>query len=207
MNNVALPQYITDAAQDEQEITAFADLLTSEGVKSYLEIGSKFGGSLWRAANALPKGSRIVAVDLPAGTKAWPASRKSLAACIEKLIELGYDAHLIWGNSMDPAVINRVRALGPFDACLIDADHRWDQSNPEPNGVQADFLNYGPMCRMVAFHDLAWKRAPEWVGTRIDVPEFWASIKGDYERTEEFIFCPTGKNNGIGVLWRDDADA
>jgi hypothetical protein len=57
------------------------------------------------------------------------------------------------------------------------------------------------MCRLVAFHDIAWRRAPEWVGVRIDVPEFWDSIKGDY-RHEEFKFCPTGKNNGIGVLWR-----
>ena len=194
--------YLTEAAQDEQEITAFCDLLAKEGVTSYLEIGSKFGGSLWRAANALPKGSRIVAVDLPAGTKAWPASRLSLAACIEKLKEIGYDAHLIWGNSTDPATIEQVRALGPFDAMLIDADHRWDRSNPKPNGVQADFVNYGPMGRMIAFHDLAWRRAPDWVGTRIDVPEFWASIKDDY-RHEEIILCPTGKNNGIGVLWRE----
>jgi hypothetical protein len=202
MNNLALPHYITDMAQDEGEIAAFCDLLASEGVTSYLEIGSKFGGSLWRAANALPKGSRIVAVDLPAGTKAWPASRKSLAACVEKLKEIGYDAHLIWGNSNDPAVIEQVRALGPYDACLIDADHRWDQSNPAPNGVAADWVNYGPMSRMVAFHDLAWVRAPDWVGTRINVPEFWASIKGGFDRTQEIILCPTGKNNGIGVLWR-----
>lgn len=58
------------------------------------------------------------------------------------------------------------------------------------------------MGRIVAFHDLAWRRAPEWVGTRIDVPELWASIKGSFARTEEIILCPTGKNNGIGVLWR-----
>jgi hypothetical protein len=56
--------------------------------------------------------------------------------------------------------------------------------------VAADSKNYGPIGRIIAFHDLAWKRAPEWVGTRIDVPEFWASIKGDYQH-EEFKFCPT----------------
>jgi predicted O-methyltransferase YrrM len=194
--------YLTEAAQDEREITAYCDLLGAEGVRSYLEVGSKFGGSLWRAANALPKGSRIVSVDLPAGTKAWPASRLSLAACVEKLKEIGYDAHLIWGNSTDPATIEAVRALGPFDAMLIDADHRWDSTRPEPNGVAADWVNYARMGRMVAFHDIAWKRAPEWVGMRINVPEFWASIRSDYARTQEFCFDETGKNNGIGVLWR-----
>lgn len=196
------PRYIRNMAQDEAEITAFAALLTREGVGSYLEIGSKFGGSLWRAANALPKGSRIVSVDMPGGTKAWRDSEASLKECHAELQKLGYETHAIWGNSMDPAVIAQVASLGPFDAALIDADHRWDSSNPEPNGVQADFVNYGPKAKIVAFHDLAWKRAPEWEGTRIDVPEFWASIKGDYQRTEEIILCPTGKNNGIGVLWR-----
>jgi cephalosporin hydroxylase len=188
-------RYLTDAAQDEAEIAAFCALLASEGVTSYLEVGSKFGGSLWRVANALPKGSRIVAVDLPGGTKAWKESEASLKACVLALVDLGYDARIIWGNSMDPAVIEQVAALGPFDAALLDADHRLP-------GVTADFANYGPMASIVAFHDLAWRRAPEWVGTRIDVPQFWASIKGDYARTEEIILCPTGKNNGIGVLWR-----
>lgn len=196
-------KYLTDAAQDEAEITAFCDLLAGEGVTSYLEVGSKFGGSLWRVAKALPVGSRIVAVDMPNGTKAWPESRLSLKACVTRLCAEGYDARIIWGNSTDPKIIEEVRALGPFDACLIDADHRWNPSNPHPNGVQADWLNYGPMAKIVAFHDLAWKRAPDWVGTRINVPEFWQSIKGDFERTEKIILCPTGKNNGIGVLWRD----
>lgn len=202
MGACLMGQYLTDAAQDPAEIAAFCDLLKREQVGSYLEVGSKFGGSLWLAATALPKGSRIVAVDLPSGTKAWTASRLSLVACIEELNRIGYDAQVIWGNSMDPVVIEQVRALGPFDAMLIDADHRWDRNNPAPNGVQADFLNYAPMGKIVAFHDLAWHRAPEWVGTRINVPEFWESIKGGY-RHEEIILCPTGKNNGIGVLWRD----
>jgi cephalosporin hydroxylase len=188
-------RYLTDAAQDPAEIAAFCDLLKREGVTSYLEIGSKFGGSLWRAANALPKGSRIVSVDMPGGTKAWKESEASLKECHAALMAKGYETHAIWGNSMDPAIIEQARALGPFSAALIDADHRMA-------GVTADFANYGPMAKIVAFHDLAWKRAPEWVGTRIDVPEFWASIKGDYQRTEEIILCPTGKNNGIGVLWR-----
>ncbi len=189
-------RYLTDAAQDPAEIAAFCALLKRERAGSYLEIGSKYGGSLWLAANALPPGSRIVAVDMPLGTKAWKESSASLTACIAQLMGRGYDARVIWGNSTDPAVIAQVRALGPFDAALIDADHRLP-------GVTADFANYGPMANIVAFHDLAWRRAPEWVGTRIDVPQFWASIKGDYQRTEEIILCPTGKNNGIGVLWRN----
>jgi hypothetical protein len=45
-------------------------------------------------------------------------------------------------------------------------------------------------------------RAKEWEGVRIDVPEFWDVIKRDF-RHKEIKLCPTGKNNGIGVLWKD----
>lgn len=180
--------------QVDEEINALAHVLKVEGVKSYLEIGSKFGGSLRIAADAMPIGSRIVAVDLPKGTKAWPQSKAALEALIEELSSKGYDTHLIWGNSMASDVIAKVKALGPYDCIFVDADHRLP-------GVTADWDNYGSMGRIVAFHDIAWHRAPEWIGTRIDVPEFWNSIKDEF-RHQEFKFCPTGKNNGIGVLWR-----
>lgn len=188
------PVYETSIAQVEQEISLLAGLMRNEGIKSYLEIGSKYGGSLWRVARELQPGARIVSVDLPNGTKAWAESSVSLKACVARLCADCHDARIIWGNSMDPAVIEQVRALGPFDAILIDADHRMP-------GVTADWKNYGPMGRIVAFHDIAWHRAADWVGTRIDVPEFWNSIKGDYVH-QELKFCPTGKSNGIGVLWR-----
>lgn len=185
---------MTTILQDEAEIAAFVELLHRERITSYLEIGSKFGGSLNRVAEILPERSKIVSVDLPNGTKAWPESKLSLESLIDSLKAHGHEAHLIWGNSADPEVIAKVKALGPFDAILIDADHRLA-------GVTADWKNYGPLGRIVAFHDIAWHRAPEWQGTRIDVPEFWDSIKDAYQY-EEIVLCPTGKNNGIGVLWR-----
>lgn len=187
-------KYLTEIAQVPEEIDAFADLLRNEGALSYLEIGSKFGGSLWKIANALPKGSRIVSVDLPNGTKAWSESSQSLLACVTALKLAGYDAKVIWGNSTYAEVVGQVAAECPFDAILIDADHRLP-------GVTADWINYGPMGTIVAFHDIGWSRAPDWQGMRIDVPEFWNSVKGGYQH-REFKFCKSGKNNGIGVLWR-----
>lgn len=180
--------------QVEAEIDGLADIVRREGCRSLLEIGSKFGGSLDRVARGMPKGSRIVSVDLPKGTRLWHQSEPALKAEVAGLVRDGYDARIIWGDSTDKAVVEKVRALGPFDAVFIDADHRLP-------GVTSDWTNYGQMGRIVAFHDINWHRAPEWVGTRIDVPEFWEGIKGDY-RHEEFRLCPTGKNNGIGVLWR-----
>lgn len=182
--------------QDEREIAEYCNVLRAEEVSLYLEIGSKFGGSLWRAAQAMPKGSRIVAIDLPNGTKAWAQSKASLVDCVAELVKQGYDARIIWGSSQASDVIRKAALYGPYHAIMIDADHRWD-------GVSADWENYSEMSRkLVAFHDIAWKRAPEWVGTRIDVPQFWNSIKNDY-RHKEIVHCATGKNNGIGVLWKD----
>lgn len=187
--------YKTEAMQDESEIAAFCELLAAEGVRSYLEIGSKFGGSLWRVGMALQRGARIVSVDLPNGTKRWNESKPSLEAAHADLRRLGHETRMVWGNSTDPIVIAQVANLGPFDAILIDGDHRLP-------GLTQDWNNYGPMGRIVAFHDIAWHRAPEWQGTRIDVPEFWEALKESGAGYVELKTCPTGKNNGIGVLWR-----
>lgn len=181
--------------QVEAEIDGLADIFRKEGVRSFLEIGSKFGGSLERLASAMPVGSRVVSVDLPRGTRAWPQSEAELKATVARLQTEGYDTHLIWGDSTDPQVVAKVRALGPFSAIFIDANH----TTPY---LWKDWENYGTMGRVVAFHDIGWRRAPEWSeGVRIDVPQFWDEIKTGY-RYEELKFCPTGKNNGIGVLWR-----
>lgn len=186
---------VFQAVQDEQEISAFCDLVAREGVRSYLEIGTKWGGTFHRVMCALPKGSKGVTIDLPGGTKDWKATEHSLQLVHADLKKRGYETRAIWGNSTDANVIEQAAKVGPFDCILIDGDHRLP-------GVTSDFANYGPMTKMVAFHDIAWRRAPEWnEGLRIDVGEFWNAIKGDY-RHEEFKFCPTGKNNGIGVLWR-----
>lgn len=189
-------KYRTDTLQDPVEIEEFCEIVKAEECSSYLEIGSKFGSSLWRAAQSMPKGSRIVSVDLPNGTKAWTESRLSLVACVDELKKQGYDARIIWGDSQSFDVVRQVAVAGPFDCVMIDADHRI-------KGVTTDFENYGPMSRkMVAFHDISWRRAPDWQGVRIDVPEFWDSIKSEY-RHKEIRHDTSGKNNGIGVLWKD----
>lgn len=185
---------LIECLQNEDELNEFVALLKRERVRSYLEIGSKFGGSLRRVAENLPDGSRIVAVDLPGGTRMWRHSQPALTKLIMELNDAGMDARVIWGDSGSPNVVDKVRALAPFDAVFIDADHRMP-------GLARDWENYGPMGRIVAFHDIAWHRAPEWVGVRIDVPKLWDRLKRQY-RHQEIVRCPTGKNNGIGVLWR-----
>jgi hypothetical protein len=116
-----------------------------------------------------------------------------LQACVTQLSKDGYDAHLIWGDSTNAAVVRQVMVLGPFDLILIDGGHTLPF-------VRSDWMNYGPMGKIVAFHDIAWKRDPGWDGYQIDVPLFWENIKDTYNH-QEIRLDPTGRDNGIGILW------
>lgn len=186
-------KYETDFLQNKAELDGFIAILKREAVGSYLEIGSKHGGSLWHVANALPLGSRIVSVDLPQGDNSFKESQPHLEACVAELKRLGYDSYLLLGDSTDAGVVEQVKALGPFDACFIDANHTLPY-------VTKDWENYGPMCRIVAFHDIGWVPRPEPSNKMpIEVPKLWNEIKGKYGH-EEIKLEP--RDNGIGVLWR-----
>lgn len=183
----------TYVLQDRRELAAFTELLQRENVRSYLEIGSKHGGSLWIIARALPKGSRVVSVDLPHGDTSFKETEPTLKECVVALKGLGYDAHLFLGDSTDQSIVKAVEALGPFDACFIDANHTVPY-------VRSDWHNYGPMARMVAFHDIGWIQRPQPGKKPIEVPQVWNEIKGGF-RHQEIKMCP--RDNGIGIIWRN----
>jgi len=183
------------ALQHPEELARFVELVRSEAVCSYLEIGCKFGGTFTAVTRAMPKGARAVAVDLPAGSPHWPQSRVSLTACVEQLRKIGYDTHLLWGDSTDRETIEKVTELGPFDLVLIDGGHTLPV-------VTSDWMHFGPIGRMIAFHDIAWHRPADWNGSyQIDVPGLWQRIKTSY-RFREIKLDQTGQDNGIGIIWR-----
>lgn len=188
------PKYKTAALQHHAEISEFIELLKAENVESYLEIGSKFGGSLWRVAYALPKRARVASIDLPHGDDSFKVTKPSLEACVERLREMGRDVHLHIGDSTADEAIAFARKLGPFDCIFIDANHT------EPF-VRADWANYGPMGRMVAFHDIGWIEPPNFPEhkMKIEVPNVWRELKAQFRHVE--IRADKG-HNGIGVLWR-----
>lgn len=180
------------AGQLRAELDWLIEIFKREGIISYLEIGARSGDTFWEIVRSMPIGSRAVAVDLPGSTWGYTGSDVALISCIEDLRALGYDVQLILGDSHDPKVADQVKALGPFDAALIDGDHSLA-------GVTQDWHDHGPLCQVVAFHDLAWKRPPTWNGARIAVPEFWSALKLNY-RTDEIQTEPS--DCGIGVVWR-----
>jgi predicted O-methyltransferase YrrM len=187
--------YETEVLQHEEELREFLKLIRGEQISSYLEIGSKFGGSLWQVAQVMQPRSRIVAVDIRRGHRKWRESEPSLEACIAKLNEMGHDARVLWGDSTDKEIVHEVQLNGPYDLVLIDANHTLPF-------VTKDWENYGPMVSIVAFHDIAWKRPDDFDGySRIDVPMLWFDLRTRY-RSSEITLDPSGQDNGIGVLWR-----
>lgn len=188
--------YLSNHLQDPKEHARFIAILKINGVSSYLEIGSMFGGSLWEVARALPPGSRVVSVDYPVDT---PRAEPHLRQCVSELSKLGYDSHVVIGDSTARDTVAKAKALGPFDCVFIDGNHTLE-------GVTADWENYGPMARMVAFHDIAWNATwrsskPNRAFKAMGVPALWNSLKQNY-RHVELKFHPPGNYYGIGILWR-----
>lgn len=191
------PLYEDIATQAPSEIAGLIEAFKQANVRSYLEVGSRYGGSLWRVATSLPKGSRIVSVDSDDGMGGKkPKAFDSLKACVKRLSNLGYDAHLIFGDSQDQRTVDRVRHLGPFDACLLDADHTFV-------GLSKDWENYGPMSNIVAFHDTHFVEPPNYRENNspwVEVPAFWQMIKKNYRHQE--WHDPT-HNFGIGLIYKE----
>ena len=194
-----MKSYLNNPLQFPQEITEFVRLMKENQIRSYLEIGSMYGGSLWMVSRIMPKGSRIVSVDLP--TPGKPHAAQSLQECMQHLLREGFDAHLFVGDSTNADIVKKVKALSPFDAGLIDGNHTLSY-------VSRDWENYGPLCKIVAFHDINYHRPQEEITARmkqfqgfyaIDVPPFWDKLKNGYRHVE---IKYDKRDNGFGVLWR-----
>lgn len=160
-----------------------------EGKRSLLEVGSSFGGTLTRMAAVMPVGSKIVSVDLDCdATPRFLNPLATLKDTCRKLAKIGANIELFVGDSHKPEVIEAVRRHGPFEVGFIDGDHSYE-------GVKADWENFGPMCKVVGFHDIA--QVPE-------VNRFWNELKasGKY-RTDECV-SDVAPCFGIGIVYRED---
>jgi hypothetical protein len=160
------------------------------GKRSLLEIGSNFGGTLKRMASVMPKGSKIVSVDLPCDdTPKYLNPLPSLKDTCRKIGLMGGNVELFIGDSHDPETIAAVRKHAPFESGFIDGDHSYE-------GAKADWENYGPMCKTVGFHDIA--------GNTLGCSTFWRELKAsEYgARCQEFIL-PGSIAMGIGIVERE----
>lgn len=155
--------------------------------KSILEVGSRYGEVLCLMAYQMRRG-KVVSVDLPNVAPWGEDSEGTLKANVESLRKNGFDAHLLLGDSTDPDIVASVHDLGPFDLVFIDGDHRYE-------GVRLDWLNYGPLGKVVVLHDIVQPKPGE--RQELGVWRLWKEIQGN---KEEFI--GDGSKMGLGIVRR-----
>ncbi len=180
------------ASQHPGELLPFISLLKDRGVRSYLEIGARHGDTFFEVMMALPRGSRGVAVDLGGGAWGTPKSVDSLKAACSDLQRRGYRISMVLGDSTSPEIIRMVGMGVYYDAILIDGDHRYD-------GVKADWLHYGHLSRIVAFHDIAGEgqTTKDEAALPVEVPQLWRELKEEHPHRE---FIAPDSTMGIGVI-------
>lgn len=174
------------AGQRPDEIGPFIDLLNEYSVRSYLEIGAREGDTFHKVVSALPQGSVGVAIDYPGAAWGYCDSREYLEAAVTDLVEKGYEASVIWGDSKAAGTVQLAMTRGPYDAILIDGDHTLE-------GVTADWKNYRSMGKIIAFHDIDGEGI-ENKGFPVEVPALWREIKAKH-KTIEFV----GEVRGMGI--------
>jgi hypothetical protein len=178
--------------QVRSEFTGFLTALAQLHVRSYLEVGAYQGGTFFRVMRSLPRGAFGATVD-DDSRSAMRGRAPPLSRVAARLRGLGYRVETVVGNSHDRAVVEATRLLGPFDAVLIDADHRYE-------AAKQDWLDYGPMAtKVVAFHDIAVEHLYR-SGRAVEVRRLWREIAATGVPIREFI--APGSKMGIGLVLR-----
>jgi hypothetical protein len=176
-----------ECPQDRQELAQMINLV--KGKTSLLEIGSNFGGTLKRLSAVLAPASTVVSVDFPFDdTPKNLHPVESLKKNCERIS--AKDGHHVYLYMADSHALDTVAAVAkhaPFDFGFIDGDHSYE-------GVKADWENYGHMCKIVGFHDIA--------GQVDGCVRFWKELKASVKyRIDEFLSPNTSM--GIGIVYRE----
>jgi len=174
-------------SQNPLELQQMLQYIRDNNIRSILEIGSRYGETLWEMALAMPVGSRVVSVELANGPWGRPDSLPQLEKRMKALTMNGYDARLILGNSRDADIVQLAKVSGPYDFIFIDGDHTYE-------GAFGDWTRYADMGRHIGFHD---------VNTDLDVAQVWRDItlNAAPAAITEFI-APSPPRMGIGIIDR-----
>jgi predicted O-methyltransferase YrrM len=163
--------------QDKKEIILLLRYLSDYDIKTYLEIGTENGGTLWLFSKFMPEDSLAISVDTDVPSV---------------LPKLPGQCHLVVADSRDNYTVHRISKIlagRQVDLLLIDGNH---------NIAGYDFERYSILVRhggIVLFHDINPNGPRHNVGT---VPEVWLNTKDKYKHVEFVANNPDGF--GIGLI-------
>lgn len=138
--------------QDKIELQKACEIASK--CRSYLEVGTAEGNSLYCMAMRLMKPSHVVYVDI-AEEKCKPPRE----AILKLLKDENISVTGIHGSSFDHKNVKRAFDMGPYDLVFIDAAHDY-------TAVISDAMSYGALAKKyILFHDIAIpdvKKAFDW---------------------------------------------
>jgi predicted O-methyltransferase YrrM len=193
-----------DAFQKVTELESLLALIRDRRPRTVVEIGTHRGGTLFALCQVADPAALVVSIDLPKGLFGGGYSRQD-AKRFQEFARPDQQLMTLRRNSHSRRTVRRLKKLlqgRPIDFLMIDGDHRYD-------GVKRDWEIYEPMVAsggLIAFHDIL--EHPDQPLSQVD--RFWGEIAPE-RRTVEFIEPAHdwghGKWGGIGVVFKDDAQA
>jgi len=196
MNELIDKGFQIGMAQDRDEFTSFALFLEKQNIKNFLEIGTKFGGTMYVFNKLAQSGGVQISLDLPGGIHGgWvlndhPYLGKVHEKRNEYLENLSPEIFLIAGNSHDSTSLEAVKTkVAELDFLFIDGDHTYE-------GVKQDYEMYGPLVRpggIIAFHDI--NDTPHHRAVNAEACKLWNELKGTKLEFNSHTYY-----GGIGVL-------
>lgn len=167
--------------QHRFEIDQLVNLARSAKPTAILELGCWDGGTLMEWVSIAP---RVVAIDdVCRFENDWYREAQGREC----------ELHVFKGLTRDASIIDRARALGPYDLVFVDADH-------SAEAVAADFATYREMVAsggMIAFHDIRQSDSrPD-----LEVWTVWDAIRAETDSRTVEIHANLEDWGGIGVVF------
>jgi predicted O-methyltransferase YrrM len=181
--------------QNSGEFEQLLEVVKTLKPRHVLEIGSLLGGTLWHWMKNMPKGGKIMSIDVIV-PRSDPRHREQMRLRAEQwpswAKECGVELLAFEGPSRQQDTIRAAaRFIEPIDFLFIDGDHSED-------GARMDFINYLPLVKaggVIAMHDIDFNNGD----SGCFVKPVWQDIKTLHFKCEEFIEKPGDR--GIGVIY------